>query len=212
MSAPFQLILASQSPRRRELLGHTGLPFTSVSLNVTEHSDSTDPRQFALDVGHQKIAGAHAYAADPENHLKNPFFVVSDTLVALDGKILGKPKDDTEARSMLSFLAGKQHQVFTSVGFSWKKQGLWQEHFFVDMAKVTFGNIDPEMMDHYISTGESMDKAGAYGIQGPALVFIDSLEGSYSTVMGFPLSRFMIELAKIARPLAASQGWRSLFQ
>jgi septum formation protein len=210
MQKPFKLILASQSPRRRELLGHTGLPFTAVSLDLDEHSDSTNPEQFALDIGKQKTAGAQDYAN--KNNLENPFFVVSDTLVALDGKILGKPKGDEEAKEMLNFLAGKQHRVFTSVGFTWQEGDSWKEHFFVDEAKVTFSQIDAEMMDHYISTGESLDKAGAYGIQGPALVFIDSLQGSYSTVMGFPLSKFMQELATVAKDFVSSDvSWRSVF-
>lgn len=211
MSHSFQLILASQSPRRRELLSHTGLPFSCVSLDVQEYSAATDPKQFALEIGQLKTAGAREYAE--KKSIEHPFFIVSDTLVALKGKILGKPKDNDEARDMLNFLAGKQHQVFTSVGFAWKVAGHWHEHFFVDESKVTFSEIDSEMMEHYLSTGESMDKAGAYGIQGPALVFIDALDGSYSTVMGFPLSVFMRELAGIAKKyVPAEKSWRSLFR
>lgn len=211
MQKTFQLILASQSPRRRELLGHTGLPFQSISLNLHEHSDSTDPEQFALDIGKQKAAASRQYAE--ENKIENPFFVVSDTLVTFDGKILGKPSGDDEARMMLNELAERQHQVFTSVGFCWHDGESWKEHFFVDMALVTFGKIDKAMMDHYISTGESLDKAGAYGIQGPALVFITHLDGSYSTVMGFPLSKFMQEIESVVSAYCSDDtSWRSVFQ
>lgn len=211
MQSRFQLILASQSPRRRELLGHTGLNFKSIALNVDEFSDSTDPKQFALDIGRQKAEASKNYAN--ENHLEFPFFIVSDTLVTFDGKILGKPSDEKEARKMLEQLSQREHQVFTSVGFCWHDGSAWKEHFFVDMARVTFGNIDDEMMDHYISTGESLDKAGAYGIQGAALVFISHLEGSYSTVMGLPLSRLMQEITSIAGNYCEdNKNWRSIFQ
>lgn len=213
MKTKFELILASQSPRRRELLGHTGLKFTAISLDVDETATSITPKEVALEISGKKIKGAHQHCDKQQNPLNNPFYIVSDTLVTIDDQILGKPQDKSEARAMLNQLAGREHTVYTSVGFTWKnEQGEWKEHYFVDAAKVTFDQIDDRMMDIYLDTGESMDKAGAYGIQGPALVFIGDLKGSYSTVMGFPLSRFMHEIENLLNQEFQFNGhWRELF-
>lgn len=200
----YTLILGSQSPRRKELLSWLNVPFKIVTADLDEVSREKDPVEVALDLASQK---AHAVFEKVQNE-NLPFVIASDTIVVLDEKIYGKPKDKAEARSILYELSDKTHLVITGVSFLFKdsSSGRVKEHRFYDSTEVTFNEITGELMDNYIATGDSLDKAGAYGIQGPSLTFISRVNGSYSNVVGFPLDKVVIELGIIL-----GAGWRKLF-
>jgi len=203
----FELILASGSPRRKELLGHLKIPFKIITADTDEVSDATDPKEFCRDIALEK--GRVVF--DKQQH-DNLIVISADTIVCLDGKIYGKPKNQDEARQFLSELAGKTHSVMTAVGIHLSGQGQSSVHSFVEESFVTFNEIPPYLMDKYLATGDSLDKAGAYGIQGPSLTFISRVNGDYANVVGFPLSRFVVEFNKILRDLIPDGGpWENLF-
>lgn len=203
----FELILASGSPRRKELLGHLKIPFKIITADTDEVSDATDPKEFCRDIALEK--GRVVF--DKQQH-DNLIVISADTIVCLDGKIYGKPKNQDEARQFLSELAGKTHSVMTAVGIHLSCQGQSSVHSFVEESFVTFNEIPPYLMDKYLATGDSLDKAGAYGIQGPSLTFISRVNGDYANVVGFPLSRFVVEFNKILRDLIPDGGpWENLF-
>lgn len=200
----FTLILGSQSPRRKELLSWLNIPFKIMTADLDEVSIETEPTNVAIDLASQK---AHAVFEKTKDHPFS-FVISSDTIVVLDGKIYGKPKDKTEARVILSELSDRTHQVVTGVSFLFKElsTGKIREHLFFDSTEVTFNEITNDLMDAYIATGDSLDKAGAYGIQGPSLTFISRVNGSYSNVVGFPLDKVVSELK-----IVLGDDWRKLF-
>lgn len=200
----YHLILGSQSPRRKELLSWLNLSFLILTADLDEISYERDPTSYALDLASQK---AHAVFKKTQE-ITNPFIISSDTIVVLDGKIYGKPKDKIEARDILLELSNHTHQVITAVSFLFKEiaTGKTREHLFFDLTEVTFNEITSDLMDNYISTGDSLDKAGAYGIQGSSLTFISKVNGSYSNVVGFPLDKVVDELKIIL-----GEKWRRFF-
>lgn len=199
------LILGSQSPRRKELLSWINIPFTVMSAELEEISNEVEPSRIAIDLASQK---AHAVFDKVIQENPSPFVVSSDTIVVLDGKIYGKPKDRNNARVILYELSGRTHQVITGVSFLFKdlESDRIREHLFYDSTEVTFNEITPDLMDAYVATGDSLDKAGAYGIQGPSLTFISKINGSYSNVVGFPLDKVVSELSIIL-----GKEWRKFF-
>jgi septum formation protein len=200
-----KLILASASPRRKELMGHLQIPFEIVIKNIPEESDHTDPVNYSKAIAEMKNEAVFKEISS------NSMVVSADTIVCLGSKIFGKPSGESEARSFLSELAGKTHSVFTAVCIQVRYNNEVYSHSFVEESKVTFNPISPELMDRYIATKDSLDKAGAYGIQGPSLTFISKVEGDYANVVGFPLSRFVNESAEILKPLTNGQSWFDLF-
>lgn len=200
-----KLILASASPRRKELLGHLKLPFEIITKNIPEETHHTDPVNFSRHIAQMK--GEAVFIERQDNCL----LVSADTIVCLGQKIYGKPADAKEARQFLNELAGKTHSVFTAVALNLRFEGKVWEHTFVEESKVTFNLIPEELMVRYLATGDSLDKAGAYGIQGPSLTFISRVEGDYANVVGFPLSRFVIECEQFLKPLTLGQSWFDLF-
>ena len=205
-----KLILASGSPRRRELLSHLKLPFEVLSLNVPEDCSQSEPRKYCGELAQRK-GGAVAQKISDERE-GDHLIVSADTIVALGDKIFNKPSSVDEAREFLSELSGKSHSVFTAVSLNLLRSGKLFEHSFVDESRVSFDEISLEIMELYLSTGDSLDKAGAYGIQGPSLTFISSVEGSYSNVVGFPLSRFVKEAREFLGPhFPDVKSWLELF-
>ena len=172
------LILASGSPRRRELLARMGYTFEICTPDVDEHVAG-----HARDIVHT-LAGRKASAAAA--HYEDGVIIASDTLVSLDGIPLGKPADEREAHEMLAALSGREHEVFTGVCVLDAKTG--QSETRTVRTGVTFRDITPEEIDAYIATGEPMDKAGAYAIQGGAAPFVSALDGEYENVVGFPVA------------------------
>lgn len=207
----YNLVLASGSPRRKELIGWIGIPFVVVKSDVDEESDITDPHQLVADLARQK--GDDVYNKlthkDPQ---ALPMVVSSDTMVCLGEEILGKPANRAEAKQMLEKLSGKQHEVLTSVCIQYfsQKEAKMKVHEFVESSHVEFHSILPDVLEVYLDSGDSLDKAGSYGIQGQALTFIKGLKGSYTNVMGFPLSEFVFALKEICEA-EGFENWREAF-
>lgn len=202
--AKFQLILGSQSPRRKELLSWANIPFKIITADLDEISNEEDPAEVAMDIASQKGNAVFEKA----NDYKNPFVISSDTIVVLDNKIYGKPKNREDAKLILSELSDKTHYVITGVSFIFHDEnGRKREHKFYDKTDVTFNEITPDLMENYLNTNDSLDKAGAYGIQGPSLTFISNVNGSYSNVVGFPLDKVIGELSIIL-----GDQWRARFE
>ena len=172
-----RLILASGSPRRRELLARMGYAFEICTPDVDEHV----PGQACDVVCTLAIRKGRAAA----EHFSDGVIIASDTLVSLDGAPLGKPEDAADARRMLRALSGREHEVFSGVCLVDAATG--REEVRVDRTGVRFRALTDAEIDAYIATGEPMDKAGAYAIQGGAGAFVEALDGSFENVMGFPV-------------------------
>jgi len=178
------LVLASRSPRRRVILEMAGIPFVQIPGNVCETPKEGSPGSIVQYWARRKaedIAGS--ISGDP--------ILGADTMVALNGELLGKPCDDAQAASMLNRLSGEWHSVFGGVCVLWPEKGI--EIQFAEETKVKFRKIDAEEIRAYISTGEPLDKAGSYGIQGFGSLLVERIEGCYFNVMGLPVSRFISE-------------------
>lgn len=182
-----KIVLASNSPRRKELLGLIFSEFEVCALDVDETVTSGTPPDKTV----EQLAMKKAYAVAE----KYPDCVVigSDTVVALDNEILGKPRDEAHAKEMLKMLSHRSHKVYTGVSVVWGGNC----YFFSESTSVTFAKMSTEQIDAYVATGEPMDKAGAYGIQGKAALFISSISGDYYTVMGLPVCRLAALLHEI---------------
>ncbi len=170
------IILASQSPRRRELLGKMGLEFSVQAADIDETMDPTCPPE--QEVARVSRGKAAAILAD-----ENAVIVAADTIVVCQGKILGKPHSKEEARQMLRQLAGKTHQVMT--GCAVRHGDVLLHH--TEITDVEFRPLAGAEIEAYLETGEPMDKAGAYGIQGMGGLFVQRLSGDYYNVMGLPV-------------------------
>lgn len=177
MSVP--LVLASASPRRRELLTLLGLTFDVVPGDVDETWQGGEPPA----VHAERLARAKAGAV----HRPGAATVAADTIVVVDGDILGKPRDREEAGVMLRRLAGRDHVVHTGIAVAYGARTASD----VVSTRVWFRPLDDAVIAAYVATGEPMDKAGAYGIQGYGAVLVDRIDGDYFTVMGLGLARFV---------------------
>jgi septum formation protein len=182
------IILASKSPRRQELLQLMGLDFKVVLREVDEtYPEGLSPTEIAVHIAEKK-----AKAFDEVIH--DEIVITADTIVCLEGKILGKPENEEHAFEILSDLSGKRHEVITAVC-------LLRNHqltSFYEISEVFFKTLSDEQIRHYISTYAPMDKAGAYGIQEwIGLVAVEKINGSYSNIVGLPTQRLYEELQKI---------------
>ncbi len=184
-------ILASGSPRRRELLGRWIEKFEVVPSLADESAEGLAPAALVLELATRK---AKEVAARVESEGK--VVIGSDTVVSLSGEVLGKPKDEKDAFRMLRALSGRSHEVYTGVCFARQIVGRLETFADVVATKVYFKTLSDEWILDYIKSGSPMDKAGGYGIQDGGLV--EKIEGSYTNVVGFPeeLVREMIERAK----------------
>ncbi|MBL7666143.1 MAG: septum formation protein Maf [Bacteriovoracaceae bacterium] len=183
---PFHLILGSQSPRRKELLSHLGVPFYQMASQVDEHSDKKNKAAYVKEISRLKMNDL--WEKVPKAW--NPLMVTSDTVVVLGNKVLGKPADQAHAKKMLKELSGKSHYVYTALSYQWFNKNKICSVNLVDKVKVTFYPIDQWLIDEYVASGQPMDKAGAYGLQGYPQMFLKKIEGNYSSVVGFPLGLF----------------------
>ena len=177
------IILASRSPRRIHLLHQIGLSFTVQESGVDEHiSDGIAPEEVVRRLSLEK-------ASRVAERLHDGIVIGADTIVVLDGKILGKPSSKGEAISMLSQLGGKTHTVFT--GFALIDVESQKSYVDYEKTEVTFRRLSNEEIESYVESGSPMDKAGAYGIQDDyGAVFVERINGCFYTVVGFPLSKF----------------------
>ena len=175
-----KIVLASQSPRRRELLGKMGLEFTTKAPEIDETALSGLPaRQLVEALSREKALWA-ARQEDPE-----AIVIGSDTVVVRDGEILGMPASPAQAEEMLASLSGRSHEVCTGVTVCQGDRVVSQ----VEVTQVTFRTLTPQEIARYVRTGEPMDKAGAYGIQGLGALLVEGIQGDYSAVVGLPVCR-----------------------
>lgn len=182
MDFPSRILLASASPRRQRLLGALGLEFKAVPSNVDESiPHGIAPRAFAISMADQK---AEAVAAKL-NYADESLVIGADTIVVLDGRILGKPVDRADAARMLRALSGRTHTVITGLAIKQKGASLWLD---AEETKVTFRPLSEEWIREYVGTGSADDKAGAYGVQEMTAKFIERVDGDLSNVVGLPLS------------------------
>jgi len=170
------LILASQSPRRSELLQQAGIQFISRPTNVDETVLAGEsPESYVKRVAEEKATAVDAGPAD--------IVLGADTVVVIDGQILGKPRDESDALRMLEALAGREHTVLTGICLRRSTETILD----VAETRVWFLQLTQRELQEYVATGEPMDKAGAYAIQGLASKFIRQIEGSYTNVVGLPI-------------------------
>ena len=188
------MILASQSPRRRELLGQMGFSFTVRPAKGEElpHPELT-PAQLVEELARQKALEVSAEAASDD------VVVAADTVVAIDGVVLGKPHDKVHAAQMLSALSGREHTVYTGVAVK-RGETLLVEH---EATQVRFRPLTEREIDLYIQTGEPMDKAGSYGIQGYGALLVEGIRGDYFNVVGLPICRLGRMLAQVGEDALA---------
>ena len=183
-----KLILASGSPRRREILTDLGYSFDVKTADFDESQVSLEkPSE-----GVQALALGKATAAAEATSVDAPtVFLGSDTVVALNDAVMGKPTDEEDAKAMLRSLSGKTHVVYTGVALVEKNERgeIVSNETFVEATEVTFFELSEEEIDWYVGTGEPMDKAGAYGIQGLGRVLVEGIRGDYETVVGLPAAR-----------------------
>ncbi|CAH1208538.1 nucleoside triphosphate pyrophosphatase YhdE [Candidatus Nitrotoga sp. BS] len=199
MTPRTRIYLASQSPRRRELLKQIGINFETLllrsSLSRRVDVDETPRKDESPEAHVQRVCQEKVNAGWMLLQFRNllPLPVLAaDTSVILDGKIIGKPQDREQAAATLRVLSGRQHQVLSAVAVSFEER----TEMRLSISKVTMATLNEERIRRYILTSEPLDKAGAYGIQGHAAAFIQHIEGSYSGVMGLPLFE-TAELLKI---------------
>ncbi len=179
------IILASGSPRRLEILTMAGYNCTVIKPDTDENIEYSLPEEYVAELSRRKAAEVAKNT--------NGCIIAADTVVTSGGKILGKPKDEKDAKRMLRSLSGKTHSVFT--GFT-VRQGS-KSVTEVSETKVLMRLIDEEELSSYVATGDPLDKAGAYGIQCAAGMFIEKIDGDYYTVVGLPLCRVSVTLREL---------------
>ena len=189
-----KIVLASGSPRRKELLARTGMKFSVVVSDGEEKTDLTDPAQAVEQLSQDK---ALAVAKMLEGQEEVSLIIGADTVVVFNGEILGKPVDEDDALQTLLKLQGREHQVYTGVTLLVKKQGHWNPYTFSEKTDVEFYPVSQNELLDYIKSGEPMDKAGSYGIQGTFGIYVKGICGDYNNVVGLPVGRLVYELKKI---------------
>lgn len=181
------IILASGSPRRKELLEQIGISFTIEVSGIEEVVTKTLPHEVVMELSAQK-------ALDVKSKVQEDKVVIgADTVVAFGKEIMGKPKDEADAFRMIKLLQGQSHQVYTGVTICYGQEA----YSFYEETKVNVYPMSEEQIWDYIKTGEPMDKAGAYGIQGRFAAYVKGIEGDYNNVVGLPAGRLYQELCKL---------------
>lgn len=182
------IILASASPRRKEILENANVKFKIMASSIEELTlDSESPCQMVMRLAFEK-------GIDIASRQKSDLVISADTIVVLDNTILGKPKDEIEARKMITSLSGRTHQVITGISLI----NLDNNKKIIDyvISNVKFKNLSEEDINDYIRTRESLDKAGAYGIQGYGALLVEEIQGDYFNIVGLPISRLSDLLKK----------------
>ena len=178
-----RVILASKSPRRREILSMLGVKFEILSADADESSDIREPAALVRELALRKGRATRELLQARGEWNADTLIIASDTVVAVGGQILGKPRDDEDAKAMLRLLSGKEHQVISGVALLWGDR----ECADFDTTGVRFADMDEEEIDWYVQSGEPSDKAGAYAVQGLASMWIKGLDGDYFNVVGLPV-------------------------
>ena len=189
------VILASASPRRTELLTQAGIRHKIIVSDCEEHAKAHAPEEYVMELA--GIKAEDVFQKYYKEHLEEDFLVIgADTVVAAEGKILGKPKSDADAYEMLSMLQANTHQVYTGVAVCSCIGGKMKRHTFFERSDVEVYPMSKEEIDAYIVTGDCRDKAGSYGIQGQFAVHIKGIHGDYNNIVGLPIARLYQELKK----------------
>ena len=183
-----KIILASKSPRRSEILETMGVEFETDVADVDESvSDTLSPVEAVCEISKRKAKKV------AERHADDEIVISADTVVVIDGKIIGKPKDKEDAFNIIKSLSGRTHEVYT--GFTVCGKGRTKTDF--EVTKVHFKQLCDDDIRRYVATGEPMDKAGAYGIQQKGNLFVEYIHGDYYNVVGFPISKICVTIKEI---------------
>jgi septum formation protein len=192
MNSSSPIVLASRSPRRRQLLSGLGIDFEVIPADIEEvRNPGEGPTEFATRAAHEK--GAHVMAR-LESDGRTPWIVSADTIVVLGDEIFTKPTSRDDAREMMGRLSGEQHQVITGWAVGRSGQPWHLDH---EVTAVTFHMLSDDQIDGYVATGEGLDKAGAYAIQGIGAFLVERVEGCYFNVVGLPVSRVVRALLAV---------------
>ena len=187
-----KIILASASPRRRELLANVGVIFQVCPGDSEEKITKEIPEEIVKELSLQK-----AMAAASKFDMEDGTIVLgADTIVSFESRILGKPKNEDDAVNTLSMLQGNTHQVYTGVTVLERKNADWRIITFAERTDVSFYPVSEEEIRTYVATGEPMDKAGSYGIQGRFGAYVREIRGDYTNVVGLPVGRLFYEMKK----------------
>ncbi|MCQ2520399.1 MAG: Maf family protein [Lachnospiraceae bacterium] len=189
----YKYILGSASPRRKELLGNMGLDFEIVVSDCDEAVTKTEPHDIVKELSLLKASDVKSKILPNEEGV---IIIAADTLVFLGNERLGKPKDKEDAKAMLRRLSGNSHSVITGVTIMKSQGNVWESVTFSEETKVLFAKLDENEIDTYVNTGEPMDKAGSYAIQGIGAKFVTGIDGDYSNVVGLPVPALYKELRK----------------
>ena len=197
MKIKSKIVLASASPRRKELLEQAGLEFDVVISGAEENTSQTKPSKMAEEVACIKCRGVLDKLVLRNEYDRDTIVIAADTVVASEDKVFGKPSDKEEALSILMQLSGRTHSVYTGVCLGVISDNLVRDTFsFYEETRVEMYPFTKEEALDYIATGEPMDKAGAYGIQGKGFLLVKGIQGDYNNVVGLPLSRLVRELGE----------------
>lgn len=188
-----KIILASGSPRRRELLTQIGIDFDVVTSNAEEIITKTYPKDIVCELSCLKAKAVYDMLKEPQKDIDNSVIIGADTIVYCDGEILGKPADNDDAYRMIKKISGGVHQVYTGVTFIYKGN----VKSFSEKTDVSVYDMSETEINRYIKTGEAIDKAGAYGIQGAFAAYVKGINGDYNNVVGLPVAKLYHELVNI---------------
>mgnify|MGYP000535841981 CR=1 FL=1 len=188
-----RVILASASPRRKELLEQIGIAYETMPSGADENTEKQQPEDVVLELSLRKASDIHVRL---EEKGEDGYTVIgADTVVSFQGEVMGKPKDEEDARRMLGMLQGNTHQVYTGVALCIKKRGKpVRFRTFYEKTDVSMYPMSEEEIRDYVATGEPMDKAGAYAVQGGCAAYIQGICGDYNNVVGLPVGRLWQEL------------------
>lgn len=193
-----KIVLASTSPRRRELLSQVGITFEVKPASGEERITSTEPSKVVEELSFQKaMFTARALEKEQADDLADILIIGADTIVSYEGKILGKPSDPEAAVKMLGMLQGNTHQVYTGVTVLVREEENWKVHTFHECTDVIFYPVTKEEIAEYVNSKDPMDKAGSYGIQGAWGAYVKGIRGDYNNVVGLPVARLIYETKKL---------------
>ncbi len=187
-------VLASGSPRRRELLAKVVPDFEIIPAVSEEEATSSEPAEIVKELSFQKASEIfYKLLTDDGDRL---VVIGADTVVSYNHEVLGKPRDEEDAARMVGMLAGQEHCVYSGVTVFYLDEGTTRNFSFTECTKVRFNDMTPDEIRSYAYSGEPLDKAGAYGIQGMFAIYIGGIEGDYYNVVGLPIARLYRELKK----------------
>ena len=192
-------ILASASPRRKELMEQAGFRFEVIPTMVEERITKTTPSDVVMELAFQKAQDVFKRHQKSSGGRQDYVVIGADTIVVYRNEILGKPANKSEAFDMLSMLSDRTHQVYTGVSLIYFQNGQIHTNTFYESTDVTFCPISREDLHSYIESGDPLDKAGAYGIQGSFAIHVKCIKGDYNNVVGLPICRLYQELKKRVR-------------